>query len=164
MSSFDPQIAGFIKGEFVSIACIDPATEFPGSQPNHVLDPSQSFNITMEWKLSGPGATLWLSNAIGVGENWSVDVFAESMGPGPEMRIGSTTVSVTDPSIHTFITSVPVAAYTLPEGNPGPSGPSGLYKLVCSCFLNSNLVGSSGEGYDISGYMEGPVIRIENPA
>jgi hypothetical protein len=165
--TFDPYIVvdgdDFFKGEFTSIKCIDPASNFPGSKPNHVLDGTKPFNIEMDWVLSGPGATLWLDAAKLHGSNWSVDVFVESIGPGPEKRIGTEIVHVADPEVHTFSASVLIPANTLPEGNPGTNGPSGLYKVVCSCFLNSNLRGPDDEGYDISGYMEGPIIRIENP-
>lgn len=52
-----------------------------------------------------------------------------------------------------------VRAGTLPEGDPG-SQVSGIYKLVASVFLNSNL---GSPGFDMVGFNEGPIIQIENP-
>ena len=52
-----------------------------------------------------------------------------------------------------------VPAFTLQEGDPG-STTSGIYKLVVSVFLDSNL---GTPGYDIIGFHEGPIIQAENP-
>ncbi len=49
---------------------------------------------------------------------------------------------------------------SLDEENPGNPLVSGVYKLVVTVFLNS-VFGSPG--YDIMGFAEGPVIKVENP-
>src|SRR5210317_210871 len=117
MSTFDPHIeAGgvdLIKGEFTNLQCLDPALGIAGSLANHVMDRKHPFSIAMKWTLTGPLATLWLNNALGAGEGWSVDVFAESIGPGPELRIGSANVTITDPSRHIFEATVVVPANNL---------------------------------------------------
>lgn len=165
MSSFDPHLvipgpggAELIKGEFTRVQCIDPASSFPPlSQGNHVLDGSKPFYIDMEWQLSGSLAPLWLA-ALTPG-SWRVEAFAESIGPGPEVQCGQTAVTA-DPGQMTYTARIEVSPNTLPEGNPGRNGPSGQYKISCSCFLNSNL---GANPYDITGFIEGPLIRIENP-
>lgn len=161
MSTFDPHletpVSVLFKGEFTHIRCVDPAATFPAiSQANLVMDGSKPFQIELQWQLSGSLAPLWLA---ALGGSWSVEAYAESIGPGPEMQIAAGSV-VANPATMTYSTTLTVPANTLPEGNPSPGGPSGKYKVLCSCFLNSSL---GAPGYDISGYVEGPVIRIENP-
>jgi len=169
MSTFDPHLeasggVNLFTGEFISIQCIDPALTFaPLSQANLVMDGSKSFNIDLEWQLTGPLVPIWLDEPYSNGRSWSVEAYAESVGPGPEIQITAQNVRVDSvPLSHdmTYKSTLVVSPGTLPEGNPGPGGPSGLYKIVCSCFLNFNL---GTPGYDVSGYMEGPIIRIENP-
>lgn len=169
MSSFDPHLVTasnitLIEGQFTSMQCIDPANTFPGlSQGNLVMDPSRPFYIDVEWRLSGSLATLWMAALMrtpgGAPNNWVVEAYAESIGPGPEIQVGQTTVPV-NPLNMTYSARINVGAGTLPEGNPGAAGPSGKYKLACSCFLNSSW---GPPGYDITGFVEGPIVRIENP-
>ena len=68
--------------------------------------------------------------------NWTVEAYAESMGPGPELQIAATTVPKNGLA---YSTTLHVPAGTLPEGNPGPGGPSGVYKLTVTAFLNSSI-------------------------
>jgi hypothetical protein len=157
LSTFDPhqEVAGTVlmKGEFTSVKVRDPAG--PPNVQNLVIDPSRPFAIDVEWKLSGSNAPLYLA---ALDANWSVEAYAESMGPGPELQIASTTVPKNGLM---YSTTLNVPARTLPEGNPGNGGPSGVYKLVVTAFLNSSIRG--GPGFDISGFAEGPMIRVENP-
>ena len=58
-----------------------------------------------------------------------------------------------------YTVDLEVPANTLVEGNPG-SRNAGIYKLVVTAFLNSTL---GQPGFDISGFAEGPMIRVEDP-
>ena len=69
----------------------------------------------------------------------------------------SYSVEIQDSEQYTVDLEVP--ANTLVEGNPG-SRHSGVYKLVVTAFLNSTL---GQPGFDISGFAEGPMIRVESP-
>ena len=53
-----------------------------------------------------------------------------------------------------------VKAGTLAEENPGNPNQSGTYKIVVTTFLDSTI---PGVGYDIMGYAEGPIIKVESP-
>ena len=53
-----------------------------------------------------------------------------------------------------------VAANTLNEENPGDPTQSGTYKITVTTFLDSNL---GPVGYDMMGYAEGPIIKVESP-
>jgi hypothetical protein len=125
---------------------------------NLVIDPSKPFSIVVEWKLEGFFVPLWLA---ALGGSWAIEAYAESIGPGPEKRIALANVPV-GPAVQpkTYAVTLTVAANELQEHSPGPGGPSGLYRLTISAFLNSTL---GAPGYDIAGFAEGPVIKAENP-
>ncbi len=158
MLQFDPNLGPLFTGEFTKVLVKDPAQ--PGHGPNHVLDPSKPFTIEVEWKLEGSQVALFLA---ALGGNWAIEAFAESLGPGPELRIAAASVAAGPPApapkVYNAILTVP--ANTLPEGGPsGPAGPSGVYKIVIAAFLDSAL---PGPGFDICGFAEGPIIKVENP-
>ncbi len=163
LSTFDPRRqvgnTNLFTGEFTKVEVRDPAG--PPNVANLVVDPSKPFTINVEWQLTGDDVPLYLA-ALGNGSNrWSVEAYAESMGPGPEIQIASTTVAVGPAaSPRSYQATLTVPANTLPEGNPGNGGPSGVYKLVTTCFLDANL---QHPGFDIAGFAEGPIIRVENP-
>jgi hypothetical protein len=162
--SFDPTIPGYLEGEVGAIVLSAPATFPPPALRRLVVDPGKPFDVTVEWEIFGDLVPLWLG---ALDPSWQVEVYAESIGPGPEVTIGSATVAKTATQPCTVNTAksnctkysakVTVAAGTLPEDD-GTS--SGIYKLVATVFLNSSL---PGQGYDLSGFTEGPIIRVEGP-
>ena len=164
MQQFDPNIPGLIEGEVTSVVVIDPALAFPPFQlGNSVLDPSKDFQIAVNWSITGLLRPLWLfalSQAKKPAENpWNVQVFAESLGGGPEILLARDDSVVADPNVFDYAVTLTVPAGTLPEGDPG-SEVSGIYKLVASVFLDSNL---GSPGFDMVGFNEGPIIQVEDP-
>ncbi|MEM7208794.1 MAG: hypothetical protein AAF434_13295 [Pseudomonadota bacterium] len=168
MSDFDPHIVDSLgnvrlAGNFNYIKCIDPASfedkEDPLDQGNHVIDPSKAFEIQVQWTISGSDAHARLL-ALSPG-NWFVRAFAESIGPGTDKDLGQVLVSVS-PTTFTYNAILVVPAGTLVESNPGDSNNSGLYKIACSCFLDGPTPPSGFPGLDIIGFVEGPLIRMEN--
>lgn len=159
MKQFDPNIPGLIGGDFTAVTVIDPANEFPGELGNFVLDRKDAFDVKVEWEISGALATLWL-DALRLDNNnqpvdWDVSVYAESLGGGPEIRLGTSAVPV-DQNVKAYSTTVNVPALKLDEHVPG-TDVGGIYKLVVAVFLNSDL---GVPGYDITGFNEGPIIQI----
>lgn len=167
MQQFDPNIVNFMQGDMTSLAITAPAAFPSPALPNHVVDPSKPFVVTVTWEVYGALVPLWLA---ALSDNWRVEVFAESIGGGPEKRIGQTskaksdTVACSDPTkvnCRRYEVEVRVPPGTLPEGNPG--GPaddtSGLYKLAGTVFLNSTL---GTPGFDLIGYHDGPLIQVED--
>jgi len=73
-------------------------------------------------------------------------------GPVPTGGLSSTGKTGTE--------TVAVPAFTLPEENPGDPTQSGVYKIVVTAFLDSQL---GAVGYDMMGYAEGPIIKVESP-
>lgn len=158
MQQFDPNIPGLIEGNITTVKVIDPTGTFPPFEVgNHVLHRNESFQINVEWKITGLLRPLWLSALKG---NWNVQVFAESMGGGPEVLLARDDSVAADPNVSDYAVQLTVPANALTEGNPG-SNSSGIYKLVVSVFLNSNL---GAPGFDMTGFLEGPIIQVEDPA
>lgn len=164
-SNFDPNVpSGFltITGQFTSAVVV---TEVPAlGVGNLVLDPSHTFDIKVDWQIDGNIAELWLSALAVASPNWIVTAYAESIGPGPEMILLAQDVPVLPlPSASApfnYSTTLTVPANTLPEENPGDPLVSGVYKLVVTVFLDSTF---GSPGYDVMGFAEGPVVKMENP-
>ncbi len=159
LSTFDPDKGPLFQGEFGNLAVIDPA--LPGHVGNLVLDPTKPYTIRMKWEISGTDVPLYLA---ALDPLWQVAAFAESMGPGPEVRLGTSTVPVTSgvadgtkPFGVVWEHDLIVPAGTLPEDIADNSG---VYKIVATVFLNSSI---GAPGFDIAGFAEGPLVRIEDP-
>lgn len=169
MQQFDPNIPGFMQGDVTTVTLTAPAGFPAPALPNRVVDPSKGFTLNIAWEAYGALVPLWLA---ALSDTWRIEVYAESLGGGPEIRIGSAqkpktnTVACTANAGATNCTKwevdVNVPAGTLPEGNPGgaANSPSGIYKLAVSVFLNSTL---GTPGFDLVGFHEGPIIQVENP-
>lgn len=157
MHQFDPNIPGLITGDITTVVVQDPADTFPTFEVgNHVLDRSKPFRVQVEWELDGLLVPLWQSALAA--QPWNVSVYAESMGGGNEIRLGTETVTVV-PSQRTYTATVTVPGNVLDEHQPN-TNQSGVYKLVVAIFLNSTL----GEpGFDMTGFSEGPFIQVEDP-
>ena len=157
MQQFDPNIPGLIEGDITTVIVIDPAGTFPPFEVgNHVLNRNDSFKIKVAWKITGLLRPLWLS---ALGGRWNVQVFAESLGGGPEILLANDNSVAADPQVSDYAVELTIPPNTLDEGNPG-SQTSGIYKLVVAVFLNSNL---GSPGFDMTGFNEGPIIQVENP-
>jgi len=159
---FDPNITGFISGDFTSLAVVEPGGL---GTSNLVLDPTKPFEIKVEWEVTGPLAPLWIAALRTASPSWSVAAYAESVGPGPELLLKEDAVTVASafdqlPDAWRWRHTLSVPANLLPEEDPGPGGPSGVYKIVVTAFLNSVL---GPVGFDIMGFTEGPVIKVEDP-
>lgn len=167
MDQFDPDIPGLLQGSVTNLAVGDPQP-FVGGLGNRIVDPTKPFTLTVEWELFGQLVPLWLSALAG---NWDISVYAESLGGGSEIRLGTASVPTTPTLACTvnnakanctkYSATINVSAGRLQEHTPG-TDVGGIYKLVVAVFLNSNLAGSPG--FDLVGFREGPIIQAENPA
>lgn len=166
MNQFDPNIPGLMQGDVVSVALTEPQP-FPYGVGNHIIDPTKPFKIAVEWELFGALVPLWLAALKG---EWDVSVYAESLGEGPEIRLATAKVLTTATLPCTVNTNTPTctkfaAVLTVPanvglvEHTPD-TDQSGIYKLVVSVFLNSDL---GLPGFDLIGFQEGPIIQVERP-
>jgi hypothetical protein len=157
MQQFDPNIPGLIGGDVTTVVVIDPAGTFPPFEVgNHVLNRNDSFQVNVAWEVTGLLRPIWLA---ALGGNWNVQLFAESLGGGPEILLVSDNSVAADPTVANYSVTLNVPPTALDEGDPG-SNVSGIYKLVVSVFLNSEL---GAPGFDMTGFNEGPIIQVENP-
>ena len=164
---FDPNIppAGpadpAIQGEFLGIVGIlDQPTL---GKSNLVVNGAKPFDIEVKWRVFGNLVPMWLTALSVRTKNWVVTAYAESQGPGDEVALGSVNVPVGGPTFtqsETFTAKIHVPANKLREENPGDSSQSGTYKIVVTTFLDSDL---GAVGYDMMGYAEGPIIKVEDP-
>ncbi len=157
LTTFDPDRGTAFKGEYLVFEVRDPALE--PHHPNLVINPNLPFDIRLEWRLTGSDVPVYIAALQG---NWDIEIFAESVGPGPELRIATNNaVPAGAPAVlKDYGVTLTVPAGTLPEGNPGDGNPSGVYRLVATVFLNSAI---GAPGFDIVGFAEGPMIMVENP-
>lgn len=167
MKQFDPNIPNLIGGDVTAVVVIDPALTFPGEIGNHVVDRTEEFFVDVTWEVNGALAPLWL-DALKEDQNgnrvdWDVSVYAESLGGGNEIRLGTELVRVDSAvvagGVFSYSTRVTVPALRLDEHTPGTDN-GGIYKLVVAVFLNSDL---GRPGFDMTGFNEGPIIQVENP-
>jgi len=164
---FDPNIPPTgptdpaIQGEFTGIVTI---TERPTlGKSNLVVNPDETFDIDVQWHVFGNLVPLWLTALSVQSPNWVVTAYAESQGPGDEVTLGSVNVPVGGPIFsldENYSAKLTVPAQSLSEENPGDPTQSGTYKIVVTAFLNSAL---GPVGYDMMGYAEGPIIKVESP-
>ena len=165
MQQFDPNVpvgALTITGDFTAAVLVE---EVPAvGVGNLVLDPTQPFDIKVEWAIDGNIAELWLTALAVASPDWIVTAYAESVGPGPELIVGTVNVPVNPlPSANApfeYSATITVPPGTLAEENPGDPTVSGVYKIVVTVFLNSVL---GAFGLDIVGFAEGQVIKVEDP-
>lgn len=112
--------------------------------PTSVLEAGVPFRVETKWEIPPLAALL-------LGGVWTVTTYAESIGPGPEIRIGSDTVPLNGGT--SYSTTVTVPANTLPN-NPNPPT-SGVYKLV-TVLTHRNF----GRTSDVAAIVDGPTARI----
>jgi hypothetical protein len=164
---FDPNIppAGLtdpaIEGEFTGIVAI---TDRPTlGKSNLVVNGDKDFEIDVSWHVFGNLVPLWLTALSVNTKDWVVAAYAESQGPGDEKSLGEVRVPVRGPLFsqdEAYSAKLTVKAGTLPEEDPGNLNQSGTYKIVVTTFLDSAI---GGVGYDMMGYAEGPIIKVESP-
>jgi hypothetical protein len=164
---FDPNIPPSgptdpaIEGAFTGIVAI---TEKPSlGKSNLVVNRTKPFDIDVSWHVFGNLVPLWLTALSVATPNWVVTAYAESQGPGDEVSLGSVNVPVRGPGFtqdEAYTAKLTVPALALPEEDPGNPAQSGTYKIIVTTFLNSDL---GPVGYDMMGYAEGPIIKVEDP-
>jgi hypothetical protein len=141
---FPPPLAG--AGPTVTV--LDPA----GGPPSTIIDTDDPFLVRVDWSVDLPAAAL-------LGGQWLVRVYAESIGPGQEVQIGTQAVSVgagtAGPTSIAYRANIPVAAGTL-QAESGAS--SGVYTIV-AVVTHNGFLGPTV----LAGFEQGPVIQMREP-
>jgi hypothetical protein len=163
---FDPNIppAGptdpAIQGEFTGITITEQPTL---GKSNLVINRARPFDIEVSWHVFGNLVPLWLTALSVDTRDWVVTAYAESQGPGDEVTLGRVRVPVGGPGFSqdvAYNAKLVVPATQLQEENPDDDTQSGVYKIIVTAFLDSNL---GPVGYDMMGYTEGPIVKVEDP-
>lgn len=108
--------------------------------PSNVLESSLPFTINVTWDYNTFGL---------LGGRWLIQAFAESIGPGPEIVIGSAGPVAAAPD-GPKATAINVGANTLPANN------SGVYKIVI-VLTHENPAGSPT---NVAALSEGPLVKM----
>lgn len=117
---------------------------------NNVLDADQPFQVRISWTVSPSVVATVLDGT------WTVDLYAESMGPGNEVKVGSVNVAAT--GVQNYSGTITVAPGALrAESDPPPN--SGVYKLV-EVLTYRNRLGTKTE---IAAFSEGPTMLLREP-
>jgi hypothetical protein len=142
-SGFDglPGLAGEIGAVVLIDNCV-PA--------NNVVDAGRPFQVRVSWRVRPPVVATVLDGT------WTVDLYAESVGPGAEIKAGSVDVAATGATTYTATITVPPGRLTA-QSTPGPA--SGVYKLV-EVLTYRNQLGTKTE---IAAFSEGPTLLLRNP-
>ena len=116
--------------------------------PNKVLDNQFPFDVKVEWTV-GPAAT-----AILLDGTWRVRAYAESLGPGPEIAIGSVTRPANGGLAYKATINVPAGKL------PADVGPdSGVYKLVVVITYRTHTNAPT----EMAAFREGPTFMLRQP-
>jgi hypothetical protein len=132
-----------LDGAITAVTIID-----RDGNPNKVIDDDLPFDVKVDWTVT-PGITATLLDG-----SWTVKAYAESMGPGPEVGIGSVVVPANGGVAYSATITVPVS--TLPSDVPPDSG---VYKLVVviTYRTNNNVL------TEIAAFSEGPMFLLREP-
>lgn len=157
-SQFDPHVQAsgeeLFRGEFLSVDIRD-LPSLPHEVPNRVLELQKEFFIEVAWKVSGVEVPLRMSAV----NHWSVFVYGESVGPGPELALMQAPIQVpvgpmkpeTMSWSETLALKFPIEQFD--------ENDSGVYKLCIVIFAESSLPGA---GNDIIGYTEIPTVLFHD--
>lgn len=118
--------------------------------PNTVIDYDDPFHLDWEISLNGSLPSFLFGT-------FQVEAFAESVGPGPELSLGTQTVTATGALTYTGRVTVP--AHTLDHAGQGTPPASGIYEVAVTAFYAN----PDGSRTVISGYQMGTVIKIRQP-
>ncbi|MEY8689442.1 MAG: hypothetical protein AB9M53_06130 [Leptothrix sp. (in: b-proteobacteria)] len=128
-----------------------------GQLPTQVLSANQPFQIEVSWTV--PNQLISLVNPPG--DQFRVRAYAESVGPGQEVQIGSTMTVPASPGASTYTHTLLVGANTLlGEGaNFNGQAVSGLYKIACVLQHLSNGTPTAHSGYSDNE----PMVMLKTP-
>jgi hypothetical protein len=115
--------------------------------PANVIEASEQFTVDCDWDIDAVTAAL-------LGGIWHVDLFAESIGPGFEGKLGSNLTAVV-PGQTSYSLTITVPGGTLPN-DPDPHGAeSQVFKLAVVLRHHNGPVTTS-----IAALQEGPVVMV----
>lgn len=119
----------------------------PLNTPNTIVDHNQSFQVIPDFAFGGS----WANFIVSLGLTLNVYVRAESIGPGSEIQLGSTTVTtLAGKTQYGNAFPAPKPTINVPPNTLAP----GVYKLVAAVTV------SGTNPPPIAGFHEGPMIQV----
>ena len=144
-TSFDG-LAG-LDGTITNVTILD-----KDSNPNRVIDDEFPFVVKVDWTVSPPATARLLDG------KWQINLYAESLGPGPELKIGSGTLTANGSTTYTLSITVP-PPYGGLASDETPPPDSGVYQLtVVLTYLTV-----TGRKTEMAGFAEGPTFMLREP-
>ena len=149
--SWDDSGNAFLHGTGPTSTVMD-----PDGTPNNILQEDLGGSVKVDWGFSGPGRFFLTPT------QFTVNLYAESIGPGPEKLVGTANVPGTAHTAgptwnFTATIAIPPApsAGSLPPNGPGVSG---VYRLTA---IVANSI--AGVRDSVAGFVEGPIIEMRSP-
>jgi hypothetical protein len=142
---FEPSFPGPLQNLFhghIQAEITDPH----GSPPSTIISLTDDFHINVTWQVHGQLVPC-------ICGKWQVRVYVESIGPGPELIIGTRDVAMTG-DINYAETIIIVPGTAFPPTNEALV--AGVYKVVV-IVTSTNL---KGQPSPFAGYVELPLIHL----
>jgi hypothetical protein len=131
-------LTGDISAHVHEVGSVDPVT---------ILEADKDFIVHILWSLSGPLAPF-------VAGTWYVNVFFESIGPGPELKLPVPTISIPlrpDVGINNYEARVDIPANTFRGADATIP-----YKMVSTVTYRA----PNGRPGPMAGFVESPVLQL----
>lgn len=157
-TQFEPSFPGAWEGT-ADVDVMDAA----GVAPNRVIQTDDAWSVDVEWEIDGFLASL---TDIASGAEWTVSVYAESLGGGAaqEKQIGTTqTVNFTNntPSgtARQYSASIMIPTHS---ANPAQGLPAGAYRLVT--IILARKAAAPNDPLPQAAFVDGPVVHLYDPS
>lgn len=134
--------APYLVGDGPTVTVLD-----PDLNPNNILDSAQGGSVKVDWSFSGV-----LAGFVPI-VTFTVNVYAESMGPGPEVTVGTQVVSPGAP----LTATIAITSGQLPAGGATSSG---VYRLTTVITSSIVFPGVPTIQLPLAAFVDGPTIQM----
>jgi hypothetical protein len=138
-----PQAPPFLTFDVTSMDVTEPGAT--ALEPFTIIPRNTPFQVSTEFAFTGGFAT-WL---VSLGLTWFSTFYVESIGPGYEGEIGSSSGTTVAGQLNYGLPTTAVSVAGLAD--------PGTYKLTCAITIGT---GAAGPPSPIAGFVEGPIIQI----
>jgi hypothetical protein len=122
--------------------------------PNQVLQTDLAWNINVKWSIFG-------TDAPAIGGDWHVQATLESIGPGPELIVGTADVPVS--AAAPALTRDYAATINVPVGKLKSDGTEDGVYLLSVLITHTNTGAGVTKKDKMAGFSEGPMLHFYTP-
>jgi|GEM_PF-1217448 hypothetical protein len=122
--------------------------------PNQVLQTNLAWQIKVDWSIFGP-------DAPAIGGDWHVQASIESIGPGPEVIVGTAVVPVSNAApafTRSYSTTI-----TVPVGKIKSDGTEDGVYMLALLIAHTNTGAGVTRKDKMAGFSEGPMLHFYTP-